>query len=444
MNFPNDFIWGVASSSYQIEGAHNVDGKGVSIWDTFSHTPDKIAHNSNGDISCNHYELFHEDIAIMKQLGIKNYRFSISWPRIFPNGDSIINLKGLAFYDNLVNELLKNGITPYITLYHWDLPQALENEGGWLNRKTSDAFAYYAGIVTAHFSDRVHYFTTFNEPQCIAGLGYGNGLHAPGHQLGTKEVLTVFHHLAIAHGKAVRTMRSLAKEPIQIGIVCTGNLCFPSEEISEDIELARELTYLVPNENWAFSHTLFCDAIILGKYPDISHLLPVDEMDYIKSGDLELASPPIDYYGVNVYNGHEVSSKEKDYFVSKYDGFPRTALKWPVTPEVMNYGMRFLYERYQLPIHISENGLSCNDKIFLDGKVHDLDRIDFLQRYLQELEKTVAAGCPVKAFFHWCFTDNFEWHSGYSERFGIVFVDYPSQKRIVKDSGYWYSEFINC
>ncbi|MFA9465402.1 MAG: GH1 family beta-glucosidase [Velocimicrobium sp.] len=442
MNFPNNFIWGAASSSYQIEGGFDADGKGLSIWDIFTHRVDRIAHNQNGDIACNHYYDFEKDIALLKELGIPYYRLSISWPRIFPNGDKEVNKLGLQFYDTLIDQLLLNHITPYITLYHWDLPQILEDIGGWKNRDIVDIFADYSAFITEHFSDRVTNFITINEPQCIASLGYSNGIHAPGKTLPDLDVFQIFHHLALAHGAAVKKMRQVVKQTIHIGLASTGNLCFPQTESKEDIQCAKELSFQVTKENWTFSHSFFCDAIILGKYPDVSHIFGEAPYPFIKKGDMEQMAQPIDFFAVNVYNGHEVSASYQGHFVPKYNGFPRTALKWPITPGVMNWGMRFLYERYKLPLIITENGISCNDKLFSDGLVHDLDRIDFLERYLIELEKAVHSDAKIIGYFQWSLTDNFEWNNGYEERFGLIYIDYRDQTRHIKDSAYWYSNII--
>ena len=443
MNFPKDFIWGAASASYQIEGGFDADGKGPSIWDVFSHTTGKISDNSNGDVACNHYYDYEKDVALLKELGITSYRFSINWPRVFPKGDKVLNQKGLDFYDKLVNLLIKNGITPYMTLYHWELPQALEDIGGWMNRNITDNFAYFAGFMIEHFSDRVTNYFTINEPQCIAFLGYGTGMHAPGKMLSDVEVVEVFHNIGLAHGKAVKEMRSKAKQPIKIGFASTGTLCYPSVETQADINLARELTFASPteNENWGFIHQIIADPVILGKYADLSAKFDESNFTFRKEGDLKIMCQPIDYFGINVYNGHEVSTPCNGY-VPKYYGFPRTALRWPVTPGVMNYGLRFIYERYQVPVIVSENGQSCNDRIFLDGKVHDPDRIDFLERYFMELEKSVVSDSKIIGYFQWALTDNFEWSSGYLERFGLIYVDYQTQERILKDSALWYSKFI--
>ena len=455
--FDKNFLWGTASSSYQIEGAFTEDGKGLSIWDTFSNKPGNIAHDENGNKACDHYHRYREDISLMKNLGIQAYRFSISWSRIFPDGivkDSDGNIRynkaGLDFYDKIVNFCLENNIKPFITIYHWDLPQALEDKGGWLNRETAFIFADYAEFICEHFSDRVTNIATINEPQIISGLGYMLGLHAPGKKLDTVSVLSVIHHLALAHGLAVTKMRAVAKQPVKIGFSSTGGLCYPSKECDEDIDAARAECFNIVKGNMTFNHTIFCDMTCLGRYPDIAgtelHLEPglekighYEELPFVKKGDIELIHQPIDYLGINVYNGHEINAAG---YINKKPGSPRTALGWPVTPGVMNYGIRYLYERYNLPIYIFEDGLACNDIISLDGKVHDSNRIDFLTRYLTDLEKAYKAGVPILGYFHWSFTDNFEWHSGYDPRFGLVFVDYETQQRIPKDSAYWYSDLI--
>ena len=455
--FDKNFLWGTASSSYQIEGAFAEDGKGLSIWDTFSNKPGNIAHDENGNKACDHYHRYREDIALMKSLGIQAYRFSISWSRIFPDGivkDSDGNIRynkaGLDFYDNIVNFCLENDIKPFITIYHWDLPQALEDKGGWLNRETAFIFADYAEFICEHFSDRVTNIATINEPQIISGLGYMLGLHAPGKKLDAVSVLSVIHHLALAHGLAVTKMRAVAKQPVKTGFSSTGNLCYPATECDEDIDAARAECFNIVKGNMTFNHTIFCDMTCLGRYPDIAgtelHLEPglekighYEELPFVKDCDIELIHQPIDYLGINVYNGHEINAAG---YINKKPGSPRTALGWPVTPGVMNYGIRYLYERYNLPIYIFEDGLACNDIISLDGKVHDSNRIDFLTRYLTDLEKAYNAGVPILGYFHWSFTDNFEWHSGYDPRFGLVFVDYETQQRIPKDSAYWYSDLI--
>lgn len=452
--FNKDFIWGTASSAYQIEGAYNDDGKGLSIWDDFANTHGKTANNENGNIACDHYHHYKDDIKLMHDLNIKAYRFSISWSRIFPDGHigdgHPFNQAGLDFYDNIVNCCIEYGIKPYITLFHWDLPSCLETEGGWLNRETAYAFADYAEYICSHFSDRTDQFSTINEPQIISGLGYRLGLHAPGLKLETHDILKVLHHLGLAHGLAVRKIRTAARQPVKLSFSTTGKLCYPQTSSDEDIAAARQMSFTPDNDNWTFCHHLFCDMVLSGKYPDISDdylknsfkkssISSYENLDFVKESDIEIMNQPIDWLGVNIYNGHEVNKNGK---IPKKPGYPRTALGWPVTPGVMDYGIRFLYERYGLPIIITENGLACNDIVSLDGKVHDSSRIDFIKRYLICLNNAYNAGVPIEGYFHWSLLDNFEWHSGYDPRFGLVYVDYETLERIPKDSAYWFKELI--
>ncbi len=433
MGFPNDFLWGAATAAYQIEGAWDEDGRGPSVWDTFSHTKGNVTNNENGDIACDHYHRYKEDVAQMKALGLKAYRFSISWSRIFPSGEGEVNPKGLEFYDSLVNELIANDIEPVITLFHWDLPQALEDNGGFKWDGISDAFANYASVIVEHFSDRVEKFCTINEPQCYCNLGYVIGVHAPGYTgPETAEHLgEAMRNFLLSHGKAVTAMRKAAKKPIKIGAATTGTLCHPLDESPEAIQMARKLSFPTEGEGIAFSHNWFLDPIVLG----------INNISIINLTDEEMAiiSQPIDFLGINIYNGQQC---DKNGYVKRYQGFPRTALGWPVSPEIMNYGLRFVYERYNLPIYISENGVACNDRIYADGKVHDADRIDFLARYLKNMEIAMENGCDIRGYFHWSLMDNFEWHTGYDPRFGLIYVDYRTQERIWKDSAYWYQEVI--
>lgn len=431
MGFPRDFLWGAATAAYQIEGAVNEDGRGASIWDTFSHSAGKTVKGENGDIACDHYHRMKEDVALMKELGLKAYRFSIAWTRLFPNGDTVRNDKGFKFYDRLIDELLRNNITPIITLYHWDLPQTLQDKGGFLWDGISDSFAYYAGELTAHFSDRVSMFCPINEPQCISVLGHESGLHAPGLQLDELKIYEVMRNILLCHGKAVCEMRKRAKQPIQIGTATTGTLCHPLNDTAKARQKAYELSFPTDGEGLAFSHNWFLDPIILGTNDFKMLRLSPDDMSVINQ--------PMDFMGINIYNGRQC---DENGYVDRYQGFPRTALGWPVSPEIMHYGLMFLYERYRLPIYVSENGVACNDRIYADGKVHDSERIDFLYRYISEMEKAIDEGCDIRGYLHWSLMDNFEWHTGYDPRFGIIFVDYRTQERILKDSALWYKKLI--
>ena len=446
MGFKNDFIWGVATASYQIEGAWNEDGKGLNVWDIFSHEQGNVVLGHTGDVACDHYHMFKEDISLMRKLGIKAYRFSISWARIFPEGTGKVNENGVRFYSDLIDALLSNGIEPYITLFHWDYPYALYKKGGWLNDESVNWFADYAAKVSELFSDRVKYFITFNEPQCFIGLGYLSGEHAPGLKLSYRDIFQMCHNVLKAHGAAVIALRKNAKQPIKIGYAPTCTANYPSTNRPEDIDVTRKDFFacppLGPNVMWNVSW--WSDPIVLGHYPEDGLEIYKEFLPEITDEDMKLISQPIDFYGQNIYNGKEVRCGEDGgcEYVEPRVGAPKTASQWPVTPECLQWGPKFLFERYGLPIYITENGMSAHDVVSIDGKVHDPNRIDFLNRYLLELEKAADAGADIAGYFLWSFMDNFEWAKGYTERFGIIHVDYDTQKRIPKDSAYWYKTWI--
>lgn len=446
MGFKKDFVWGAATASYQIEGAWNEDGKGLSIWDVFSHEPNKICEGHTGDVACDHYHRYKQDVKLMKQLGIKAYRFSISWPRLIPNGVGKLNPKGVGFYSNLIDELLENGIEPYITLFHWDYPYELYKKGGWLNDDSVNWFADYAARVAELFSDRVKNFITFNEPQCFIGESYLGAAHAPGLRVSYKDVFQMCHNVLKAHGAAVIALRKNAKQPIKIGYAPTGTVCYPSSENEADIEAARKnmfkCNYINNGVMWNISW--WSDPVILGKYPQDGLELYKEYLPEITDEDMKLINQPIDFFGSNIYNGEEVKSDSNGnpVIVARKIGHGKTAIQWTVTPESLRWGPRFYYERYKLPFFITENGMSAHDVVSLDGKVHDPNRIDFLNRYLIELEKATDDGVDIGGYFQWSFMDNFEWAKGYTERFGLVYVDYETQQRIPKDSAYWYKNWI--
>ncbi len=446
MSFRKDFVWGTATSSYQIEGAWDEDGKGLNIWDVFSHEPEKVYENQNGDVACDHYHRYKEDIALMREMGKKAYRFSLSWARIFPEGTGKVCEKGVKFYSDLIDELLKNGIEPYVTLFHWDYPYTLHKKGGWMNEESVRWFAEYAGKVAELFSDRVKYFITFNEPQCFIGLGYVSGVHAPGIKASYRDVFQMCHNVLKAHGAAVIALRENAKQPIKIGYAPTSRGVYPETETPADIEAARKAFFrsFPLGEDVMWSVAWWSDPVVLGKYPEDGLILYKDYLPEITDEDMKLINQPIDFYAQNIYNGRAIRTTENgDYeFCKRCDGFPKTAIQWPVTPECMRWTPRFLYERYHLPFYISENGMSAHDVVSLDGKVHDPNRIDFLNRYLIEYEKATEDGVDAAGYFLWSFMDNFEWADGYNDRFGIVHVDFRTQKRTPKDSAYWYKEWI--
>lgn len=447
MSFRKDFVWGAATASYQVEGAAYEDGKGLNIWDVFCKEDGHVYEHHTGDVACDQYHRYKEDVAIMKELGLKAYRFSVNWARILPEGTGKVNEKGLAYYDNLVNCLIENGIEPYMTLYHWDLPYALHQKGGWLNPQSPEWFYEYAKLMAAHFSDRVSHFFTFNEPQCTVGLGYVTGEHAPGLKVGPYDYFSIWHNVLKAHGRGVQAIREAAVCPVEIGMAPCGALYYPATDSKEDIEAARKANFSLPEADiravsWDVA---FCaDPVFLGQYPE--DIMKSFGQYFPKNAekDLELISQPLDFYGQNMYNAVPVRADENGnpVRVDRYPGFPKTAIQWPVTPEVLYWAPKFLYERYQKPFYVTENGMSSHDWVSLDGKVHDASRVDFMHRYLREFKKAAADGVDLRGYFAWSLMDNFEWAYGYSERFGMVYVDYQTQKRTVKDSGLFYKNVI--
>ena len=444
MGFREDSAWGAATSSYQIEGAYKEDGKGPSIWDVYTKDPGRIHEGHTGDIACDHYHRYKEDVAIMKEMGLKAYRFSISWPRILPEGTGKVNAAGIRFYDQLIDELLKAGIEPYITLYHWELPYELYKKGGWMNPDIAEWFGEYAKVVAEHFSDRVKYFFTVNEPQCFVGLGFLQKDHAPGLKVPYADSFLMAHNVLRAHGRAVQKLREYRKGDIVIGYAPTAGVSYPKTEKPEDVAAAREMFFSMTElSNWTWNVTWWSDPVLFGHYPEEGLKCFEPYLPKFTEEDMKLISEPIDVYGQNIYNGKcvEQGPDGKPRVVERYPGYPKTANNWPVTPECLYWGPKFLYERYKKPIYITENGMSCHDVISLDGKVHDPNRIDFLSRYLSQL-KRAAQEIDVRGYFQWSLTDNFEWSRGYDERFGLVYVDYRNQERIWKDSAYWYRDMI--
>ncbi len=439
MRFPAQFLWGVASSAYQTEGYPTAHGGGGSIWDTFCAQDGKIADGTDGSIATDSYHRYQEDIALIRQMGLSVYRFSISWARLDPQGTGHWNEAGFQFYRNLIDCCVEHSITPFVTLYHWELPQVIEDRGGWRCRDTALAFGRYAQEVAKRFSDTVTNFITLNEPQCTVFLGHGNGLHAPGLKLDLEGQFTVLHHQLLAHGLAVRAIRNISPTA-QIGIASTGRLCYPSTLTPQDITASEIATFQSPDDDWGFTHQMILDPVCLGHYPlDAGEGLS-QAFTKIDPKDLDLISTPIDFIGLNIYNGSEISAdfQGNPLYVSKPLGYPITALGWPVTPQVMEWGVQHITNRYHLPIYITENGMSCHDSISLDGAIHDPNRIDFLSRYLQSLSRGIQSGADVRGYFHWSLTDNFEWNAGYSQRFGLVYVDYGTCQRIPKDSAAWF------
>lgn len=445
MSFPKKFLWGAASSAYQIEGAPEEDGKGPSIWDYFCRVEGAILNGDTGDVSCDHYHKYKEDVKLLKDLNIKAYRFSLSWPRILPEGTGKINSAGLGFYDKLVDKLLAADIIPFITLFHWDYPYELYCQGGWLNNDSFLWFGDYAATVTKALSDRVSNWITINEPSIFIGCGYGAGIHAPGLNRPMPELLRCLHNVLKAHGKAVQAIRFNSKTVPSIGYAPSITNRIPLTETIPDIDAAKKATFEI-STNHVWQNSIWIDPVILGAYPDHYYESFSGFIPEWPSKDFELISEKIDFLGANVYDGRYVEAD--DYSPSGYRQIPfsgktpQTRVGWGLDPKLMNWTMRFLYERYKLPLYVTENGLSNIDWVSVDGKVHDPQRIDFITRYLSELHTAIEAGVDIRGFFHWSLLDNFEWQKGFAERFGLVYTDYDTKARIPKDSAWFYKAIV--
>lgn len=438
LKFPENFMFGTATCSYQIEGGVQEDGRGESIWDVFSHTPGKTLNGDTGDIACDHYHRWQEDIDIMKSLGYPYYRFSLGWPRILPDGRGRINQSGLDFYSRLVDGLLEAGIVPMATLYHWDLPTAIEN--AWLNREVVDAFAEYTGVISRHLGDRVKYWFTINEPWCASHLSYTIGEHAPGMTDRSKGILAA-HHLLMAHGVATKELR-IGVPDSQVGIVLNMSPVHndPVAPVSEDT--VRQMDG--ENIRW------FADPVYGRGYPkDMLEdyvrmgVLNSTEPEFIHSGDMELIAQETDLLGINYYTRTITSANDTESKHNPLEHAQQTEMGWEVYPQ----GLYELLERMDREYHpkqlmVTENGASYSDGPDENGKVHDQKRIEYLQSHLQVVWDAIQAGIPVTAYLQWSLMDNFEWARGYSQRFGIVYVDFKTQHRYIKDSARWYSEFI--
>lgn len=429
MAFPKDFLWGAASAAAQIEGAYNEDGKGPTIWDAL--TDGRVKNGEDNKIACDHYHRYKEDVQLMKKIGLKCYRFSVSWARIFPDDSGVINEKGLAFYVDLVNELISANIVPICTLFHWDMPMWLYEKGGWLNEESITHFVKFASVMVDALSDKVKYWVTFNEPQAFVWAGHVYGTHAPFLKLPKEDVEKVSRNVMLSHGNAVKAMRQVAKQPIKIGFAPTCDIFTPENNSKEAIEKAKketfELVYPCRIAWWS-------DPIVLGVRPA--------GMDFLSDDDLKIISQPLDFYGFNSYSSMDYESMPNTASRRGYAGIPRTATAWVIAPECLYWSARFVSERYKLPVLITENGMANIDFIMLDNKVHDPQRIDFIARYLRALKKAIEDGVDVIGYNYWSLTDNFEWSEGYLYRFGLIYVDYRTGERTLKDSANFYAEVI--
>ncbi len=437
IGFPEDFIWGTATASYQIEGGWNADGKGESIWDRFSHTPGKIENGDTGDVACDHYNRYQQDVDLMASLGIPAYRFSISWPRILPQGTGKINQAGLDFYSALVDALLKANIEPYLTLYHWDLPQALQDNGGWPVRDTAEAFAEYSHVVSQHLGDRVQNWMTLNEPHVSAYIGYLEGRHAPGHK-DMDEMVAASHHLLLGHGLGVPAIRANVPDA-NLGIVLNLFPVHPASNSEADKQQARIIDGAV--NRW------FMDPLSGRGYPE-DMLQEYDrEMDCVLEGDLETIAAPVDFLGINYYfrviaRSNRIPEEENEP-QTLFPSDEVTEMGWEIQPPGLYDILERIHRDYEFPaLMVTENGAAIPDQVNASGEVDDVRRVRYVSSHLREAGRAIQDGIPLRGYFHWSFMDNFEWAQGFSKRFGLVYVNYETLERIPKRSAYWYRDVI--
>jgi beta-glucosidase len=437
-DFPPGYVWGAATAAYQIEGAVAEDGRGRSIWDIYSHTPGNILNDDNGDVACDHYHRWRDDIALMRQLNLNAYRFSVSWPRILPEGRGRVNQAGLDFYDRLVDALLDSDITPFVTLYHFDLPQPLQDDGGgWLRRGIADDFERHVDVVSRALGDRVRHWMTLNEPWSMGLLGYLTGEDAPGLRLGLKAGLAVAHHALLAHGRAMKVLRANAPGS-QVGIVLDVNHVTPASDAAEDVAAAERYD--------GIQNRLYLDALFRGHYPTDILALCADQLPDIQPDDHHLIAAPIDFLGINLYRRSVIGAGDQlppiNYRRINPPG-EYTAMGWEVSDHALFDTLLDVTQRYGPPaLYVTENGAAFPDVLNADGHVHDDRRVAYLRNHIAQARRAIANGIPLKGYFAWSLLDNFEWAWGYERRFGIVYVDFPTQRRIIKDSGHAYAAII--
>ena len=445
MSFPKDFVWGAATASYQIEGAAFEDGKGLGIWDVFCKKPGAVWQEQSGDVACDHYHRYTEDVGIMKSIGINAYRMEVSWPRVMPEGRGAVNEKGMDFYDRLFDELLAAGIAPWVTLYHWNLPQSLQLMGGWQNPESSKWFGDFAAVVVGKFSDRITHWMTINEPQVIINHGLATGLHAPGFRLSFAEALAAGHNVLLAHGRAVSAIRGNAKVAPQIGYAPVGWSRRPASDAPCDVAAARAATFEVdPNTLW--NSAWWMDPVFLGRYPDQGLDVYGSAAPKFSDEDMRIISQELDFCGVNIYTAAAVKAGARGCpeLVPNAVGYRMNTYDWPITPDALYWAGKFFHERYKKPLVITENGTCITECVSKDGGVHDLQRVEFIADHLIQVERAIGEGVPYRGYFYWSLLDNFEWHWGYKHRFGLVHVDFETGNRIIKDSGRFYGETIRA
>lgn len=437
--FPKGFLWGSATASYQVEGAVHEAGRGVSIWDTFSHTPGKIYNGDTGDVADDYFHRYKSDIQLMKELGLRSCRFSIAWPRIFPQGTGTPNPQGLDFYERMIDTLLAAGIEPFCTLYHWDLPQVLQDKGGWENRATAHAFADYAGYTAGKLSDRVKHFMTMNEMRSFVELGYGSGIHAPGLKLDRGRLAQLTHNVVLGHGLAVQSIRAQARAGTKVGIADNVIPTTPVYEAKEHIEAARKA---IREEN-----AMFLTVVQEGRYTDLYLKRLGADAPKFTAEEMKIISSPMDFTGINIYQPMYVRADESESgyaIVPPPSSYPHMLSPWlTLGPEALYWGPKLVAETWKVAeLYITENGASSADTVAPDGHVYDTDRVMFLRNYLTQLQRAVSEGVPVRGYFLWSLLDNFEWADGYEKRFGITYVDFATQKRIPKLSAAFYKQVI--
>lgn len=441
--FPAGFTWGAASSAFQIEGATGADGRGPTVWDEFCKVPGAIWQGQNADRACDHYHHWAEDVRLMRQIGLHAYRFSISWSRVLPDGTGRVNEVGLGFYDRLVDGLLAAGIQPWATLFHWDFPLALHRRGGWKSRDSAQWFAEYASVVADRLGDRVTHWMTHNEPQCFIGGGPSGLRLAPGEEVPLSDRLLMIHNALRGHGRAVVALRARTRNTPQVGWAMVGVTPTPADDRPESLRAAQQYAWGVPNRD-LWNNAWYADPVILGGYPEEGLRVYGEAVPKSEPGDFDEMRQPLDFYGLNIYHGIPVTAGDDGTprLVDRQAGYAKTAFDWPMEPDSLYWGSRFHYERYGIPIVITENGLSSMDWVSLDGRVHDVQRIDFMRRYLLALRRGIAETIDIRGYLHWSILDNFEWLDGYKQRFGLIHVDYATQARVLKDSALWYREVI--
>ncbi len=450
--FPADFLWGASTAAAQSEGSPTADGGGESVWDVFLRTPKATVDGSNNLVADDEYHRWPEDLKLMEEIGINAYRFSVSWPRVLPEGMGRVNAKGLDYYDRLVDALLAAKITPFLTTYHFDYPQALQTQGGWLHPDSSQWLADYGHILSSRLSDRVTHWFTINEPNILWGFGGEAGMMPPNQKLADAELVRGAHNILLGHGKSVQAIRAAAKRPVEMSLAFAGLFSLPASSSSPDVGAAQAASFRVKKTKILpdvapmamLSNAWWLDPIYLGRYPEDGLKLFPDAIKLAKPEDMKIINESLDFCGVNLYSAPTVKAgaNGQPEAVPDPPNIPRSHYGWAVTPEVMYWAPKFLFERYRQPIVISENGLSSEDQPGSDGKVHDPQRTAFLDSYLRSLRRVSQDGVPLKGYFHWSLLDNFEWNQGFSQRFGLIYVDYKTQKRILKDSAARYTKII--